>query len=107
MALEALGIPAASPLSGLGLYLCGAGKSTPRRIRILEDTVWNRGCSAVQRECYQNPTQLEALVVMLRVTTAYFCLPFLCLGVFYGLIRHEPSRGRERSRRQTGRLLSK
>ncbi|KFO27844.1 Motilin receptor [Fukomys damarensis] len=38
------------------------------------------------RECRPRRAQLGALRIMLWVTTAYFFLPFLCLGILYGLV---------------------
>ncbi|XP_049708981.1 motilin receptor [Elephas maximus indicus] len=68
------------------------------------------------RECRPSTARLGALRIMLWVTTAYFFLPFLCLGVLYGLIGRElwrnrgPLRGpaasgREKGHRQTVRVL--
>uniref|UniRef100_G3SUW3 Growth hormone secretagogue receptor type 1 n=1 Tax=Loxodonta africana TaxID=9785 RepID=G3SUW3_LOXAF len=72
--------------------------------------------SFFSRECRPSPARLGALRIMLWVTTAYFFLPFLCLGVLYGLIGRElwrnrgPLRGpaasgREKGHRQTVRVL--
>lgn len=77
-----------------------------------------REAALFSRECRPSPAQLGALRVMLWVTTAYFFLPFLCLGVLYGLIgrqlwrsqaplRGPAASGRERGHRQTVRVLRK
>ncbi|XP_010635413.1 LOW QUALITY PROTEIN: motilin receptor [Fukomys damarensis] len=68
------------------------------------------------RECRPRRAQLGALRIMLWVTTAYFFLPFLCLGILYGLVGRQlwktrgllqgpAALGREKGHWQTVRVL--
>ncbi|KAM9032727.1 motilin receptor [Sarcophilus harrisii] len=62
------------------------------------------------RECRPSRAHLGALRVMLWVTTAYFFVPVLCLGVLHGLIgralcRSPAAAGRHKEHRRTVRVL--